>query len=183
MGYFDGLTNGAFKTDKQGRRLFFLYGKLGKPRLLPTEADEQSMRAKFKSFYKYTFFVLIPVIVVLNAFLARSVTTLVLVGAALIIPMYVWLEIQARKYPKVDGTLTFAEAYSNSAAGHNYWTLIALTALSGLFVLLGVLIIAIGNPEDRWIGIACALFFGACGVVIGWMARLKSKQRKAARVS
>ncbi len=182
MGYFDGLTNGAFKIDEQGRRLFFLYGKLGKARLLPTEADDLSMRAKYKAFYIYGMLFVMPVIVILSVS-STPLIPLILVGTVLLAPAYIWLEIHARKYAKVDGKLTFAESYSNSAAGHNFWTLIVLTFLSSLFVLLGVILIALGPAEARWVGAGCVLLFGGCAGVIGWMARLKVKQRRGKKIS
>ncbi|MBK8158600.1 MAG: hypothetical protein IPK59_07460 [Rhodospirillaceae bacterium] len=181
MGYFDGLTNAAFKTDEAGRRLFFLYGRFGKGRLLATEDDERSMRAKYKGFYKYTFFVVVPAMIAIRLFLHQSLSVQLIVAGALIVPGYAWLEVHARQYPKVDARITFAESYANSAAGHNLWTLIALTLLSAVFVLIGLFIAFKGKPEDYWIGIGCAIFFGVCGAAIGWMARLKVRQKSRQR--
>lgn len=188
MGYFDGITNAAFKIDDQGRRLFFLYGKFGKGRLLPTEADEQLMRKKYKTFYMYTLFFVVPVVVLTNL-LSHQGWTLklfmiqLLIGAILLAPAYIWMEIEARKFAKVDARLTFAESYANSAAGHNYFSLIALLVVSGVFVLGGLLMAIYAPSGDRWIGMIGVIFFGACGAVIGWMLRLKIKQGRMTKIN
>lgn len=188
MGYFDGITNAAFKIDDQGQRLFFLYGKFGKGRLLPTQEDEQRMRSKYKAFYMYTLFLVMPVMVILSVSFSQRWTVQlfmiqVLVGAVMLIPAYIWMEIEARKFAKVDSRLTFTESYANSAAAHNYATLIVCLILSGVFVLGGVLMALYAAPGDRWVGIVAVIFFGAGSAIIGWMLHLKSKQSRAAKIN
>ena len=51
MGYFDGLTAAAFKKHSQGRDLFFIWGKFGKGRVVPTEADGAAARSYLKNYY------------------------------------------------------------------------------------------------------------------------------------
>ena len=51
MGYFDGLTAAAFKTDSRGRDLFFIWGKFGKGRVIPSEADGAAVRSYLKNYY------------------------------------------------------------------------------------------------------------------------------------
>lgn len=41
MGYFEGLTNGNFKKDRDGNTIFFPWGILGKGRVLPDEQTEK----------------------------------------------------------------------------------------------------------------------------------------------
>ena len=39
MGYFDGLTDGVFKTDSEGKFLFYPWGVPGKGYILPDDSD------------------------------------------------------------------------------------------------------------------------------------------------
>lgn len=178
MGYFDGLTNGAFKVDDQGRRLFFLYGALGKGRLLPTEGDEIEMRRAFKGFYKYLMFAVMPVVILGNVFLHYSLATYMVLAALMILPAYIWIEVKARRYARVDSRISLGESYAGSARAHSFWMLIVLSVVSFLFVLLGIGLTLVLDGSDRWIGIGGALFFGFCFAVITWMAILNRRQRQ-----
>jgi Flp pilus assembly protein TadB len=179
MGYFDGLTNGAFKTDAQGRRLFFLYGALGKGRHLPSEADEIAMRGTFKAFYKFLMFAVLPIVVVAHVFLHMSFSGILILAGLLLLPPYVWLEVKARRYPKVDSRISIGEAYANSASAHNFWTLVFLSGIAFLFVLAGLVIVVVLEGNDRWLGVGAIVFFGACGATLAWMARINARKRRA----
>lgn len=179
MGYFEGLVSGAFKTDTQGRRLFFLYGALGKGRHLPSEADELAMRRAFKAFYKFLVLFVLPIAIVSHVFLQMSFGSILMLAGLLVLPPYVWLEVKARRYPTVDSRISIGEAYANSAVGHNFWTLVFLSGVSFIFALGGLIVITSVDGNDRWLGIGALVFFGAGGAIFAWMARIKSKKSRA----
>lgn len=175
MGYFDGLTNGAFKTDAEGRRLFFIYGALGKGRLLPTERDEQEMRGVFKAFYVYLIIGVMPAVIIGHNFFDLSLTWMLGFGALLILPAYIWIEVKARRYPKVDARLSLGEAYANSAKAHSFWILVLLLVVCALFALLGLVVAFLLPSPNYWIGIGCFAFFGLCAAGLAWMALLNRR--------
>jgi hypothetical protein len=45
MGYFDGIAANYFKTDGEGRHVFFPWGILGSGYLVPTDAEYERLRA------------------------------------------------------------------------------------------------------------------------------------------
>lgn len=51
MDYFDGLTDTKFKTDTQGRLLFYPWGILGKGSFLPDESKKQQIRRFVRLYY------------------------------------------------------------------------------------------------------------------------------------
>ena len=50
MSYFDGLSDGLCKTDKDGNLIFYPWGILGKGYILPDEHRKKRIK-RFKSFY------------------------------------------------------------------------------------------------------------------------------------
>ena len=54
MGYFEGLTSGSFKKNKDGNTVFFLWGILSKGRILPDEPTETKIRGFLINYYKIT---------------------------------------------------------------------------------------------------------------------------------
>ena len=49
MGYYDGLTDGQFKKDSQGRDLFFPYGAFGLGFIFESESQRHQIRNVLKS--------------------------------------------------------------------------------------------------------------------------------------
>ena len=62
MGYFDGLTDGIFKTDSEGRFLFYPWGVLGKGYVLPDDSKKQEVRQFVSLWYKVS----LPAIIVVG---------------------------------------------------------------------------------------------------------------------
>lgn len=167
MGYFDGLTAAAFKKDTQGRDLFFVWGKFGRGRVVPTEADGASVRAYLRSYYICVLVGIVPMLMLGGKageprwFLAICIY-MVLALAALV-PLF----LRTRHWAAADERLTYREAMSASAAAHgaaSLWLLIVLSALfvaGGLFLLLAT--------DATLVGLLCVLFFGGCLGVFAWM--------------
>ncbi|MDY0008197.1 MAG: hypothetical protein RBS08_00695 [Bdellovibrionales bacterium] len=168
MGYFDGLTDAAFKTDVQGRQVFYPWGVMGKGYVLRDAEHHASLRGKIKLMYMVT----LPLIIfnqVVFGFIANLIFLPVYIIWYLVM-LRVWtggLEISSEK-------ITIAEARRNSAKSHNRGTLIFFVIVSVIFVLLGLLMMADGHVVP---GLICSVFFGGCGWMIGQMLRDKSKQK------
>lgn len=166
MGYFDGLTDGAFKTDTQGRQVFYPWGVLGKGYVMRDSEHHESLRGKIKLMYQIT----LPV-VILNQIVFGFVANLIF------LPLYiVWYLVMLKRWTTgleiSSEKMTVKEARRNSAKSHNRGTLIFFVIVSVVFVLLGLLVMADGH---FWPGLFCSVFFAACGGMIGLMLRDKSK--------
>lgn len=166
MGYFDGLTDAAFKTDMQGRQVFYPWGVLGKGYVTRDATHYTELRDNIKWMYM----VVLPAIIINQAIFGVKANLVFL-------PLYlVWYLVMLKRWTsglEISGEkMTVAEARRNSAKSHNRGTLIFFVIVSVIFVLLGLLIAAGGQLLP---GLFVAGFFGACGVMIGLMLRDKSK--------
>src|SRR5688500_11460293 len=138
MGYFDGLTAAAFKKDSQGRDLFFIWGRLGKGRVVPTEADAIAVRSYLRNYYICVLVGIVPMLMLAGKsfeprwFLAIGIF-MVLTLAALV-PLF----LRTRHWAAADERLTYREAMSASAAAHGVVSLWTLIVLSALFVVAGL---------------------------------------------
>ena len=173
MGYFDGLTASSFKKDAQGRDLFFIWGKLGKGRVIPTEADGASVRNYLKNYYICLLVGILPMVMLGGKageprwFLAIGIF-LVLALAALV-PLF----LRTRQWAVADERLTYREAMSASAAAHGAVTLWLLAAVAALFVAGGLFLLL--ATDATLIGLLMALFFGACLGVFVWMLIMRRR--------
>lgn len=168
MGYFEGLTNGSFKKDKDGKTVFYPWGVLGRGRILPDEPTEVRIRAFVSRYYK----VYLPMVISVG----------IIVGWAwsfLLVPILVaWFYFGSKSLvsgcPYSKEKLTLKEGYTNSAASHNKFTLWLLFICAVLFVVVGIFIASTAKSSgQRMLGWLSVVFFGACGVIIGYMLKVK----------
>ena len=167
MGYFDGLIATAFKKDKKGRDLFFIWGRFGKGRVVPTEADGVSVRSYLKNYYICLIVGIVPMILLAgNAFEPRwflAIGIFMVLALAALTPLF----LRTRLWAVADERLTYREAMSASAAAHGAVTLWILAAVGALFVAGGVFLLL--ATDATLVGLLMVLFFGACLGVFIWM--------------
>ena len=179
MGYFDGLSDGSFKLDRQGRWVFYPWGALGKGYVLPDEARKDRIR----QFVKRYLLVTLPLSILFgvafsNVALSRRLTvwTGVLIGLLPLdfvgsIVFYGWRTARLLEGFRVsEEKLRIAEAYRNSAKSHNLAILIFFFVLSALFVVAGLWLI---SQNRVMVGALSVALFGACTVGIGFMLKAK----------
>lgn len=167
MGYFDGLTAASFKKDAQGRELFFVWGKLGKGRIIPSEADRAWVRRYLKLYYVGVLVAIVPMLMISGEPMqGRWLLTLgifMLLAIAGLIPL--WMRVRA--WPLAGERLTYGEAISASAKAHGAVSLSILVVLSILLVV-GSLFVAL-YTDGTVVGTLGVLFFGACFGLFIWM--------------
>ena len=173
MGYFDGLTAAAFKQDAQGRDLFFIWGKFGKGRVVPTEADGVSVRSYLKNYYICLIVGIVPLIMLAGkSFEPRwfmAIGIFMVLALAALVPLF----LRTRQWAVADERLTYREAMSASAAAHGAVTLWLLTAAAALFVAGGLFLLL--ATDATLIGLLCTLFFGACLGIFIWMLVMRRR--------
>ena len=168
MGYFDGLTASSFKTDAQGRELFFIWGKLGKGRVIPSEDDAAAVRRYLKNYYICVFVGIVPMVMLSghDAFGPRWLTTLgifILLGLAGLIPL--WLKTRA--WPLAGERMTYRESMSASAQAHGLVSLSILIVL-GLVMVAGSLFVLLYTDETL-VGGFGVVFFGLALAIFVYM--------------
>jgi hypothetical protein len=171
MGYFDGLTATSFKQDSQGRDLFFIWGKFGKGRIVPTEADGAAVRNYLKNYYICLIVGIVPMIMLAGeSFEPRwfmAIGIFMVLALAALTPLF----LRTRQWAVADERLTYREAMS--AAAHGAVTLWLLTAVGALFVTGGLFLLL--ATDAKLIGLLCVLFFGVCLGVFVWMLVMRRR--------
>lgn len=173
MGYFDGLTAAAFKKDAQGRDLFFIWGKFGRGRVVPSEADAASVRGYLKSYYVCVLLGIVPMLMLAGK--AGEPRWFLAIGAfmALAIAGLAPLFLRTRHWPPADDRLTYREAMSASAVAHGAVSLWLLAALSAVFVIGGLFLLL--ASDATFVGLLCVVFFGGCFGVFVWMLVVRER--------
>jgi hypothetical protein len=169
MGYFDALTSGAFKTNPDGRRLFFPYGVIGRGYVLPSEEHYQRLYRQTKAFM-IAALVLIIGASVLKAYVPAVVITALLVGFYVL-----WTQLTVRGLAPSDDRLSLQESMTAQAVTHNVAMLWAMEIFSLLFVAIGVIML-VTSSENWLIGLASVAFFGLCAAAFARMLVLRKRQ-------
>jgi len=168
MGYFDGLTAASFKKDAEGRELFFIWGRLGKGRVIPSEDEAAAVRRYLKNYYICVFVGIVPMVWLSghNAFSARWLAVLgivMVIGIIGLIPL--WLK--TRDWPLAGERLTYRESMSASARAHGAISLSILIVLC-LVMVAGSLFVLL-YTEGTLVGGAGVVLFGAALAVFVYM--------------
>ncbi len=172
MGYFDGVTDAYFKTDKDGNTVFFPWGIVGgKGYILP-----EDRKFKFRNSIKKQMQISLPIAILMTMILKWWAIFLVL-------PLYlgvyaIWINKLTEGLEASTEKLSLNESSINSAQSHNLTALWVFEIFSILFVSAGLFII-ITSPKDWFIGASSILFFGFCGYFIGRMIKNKKAQKSA----
>jgi hypothetical protein len=174
MGYFDGLTATAFKKDAQGRDLFFIWGKFGKGRVVPSEADGAAVRNYLKNYYICLIVGIVPMIMLAGkSFEPRwfmAIGIFMVLALAALVPLF----LRTRHWAVADERMSYREAMSASAAAHGAVTLWLLIVLGALFVAGGLFLLV--ATDAKLIGLLCVLFFGACLGIFIWMLIMRGRR-------
>jgi Ca2+/Na+ antiporter len=169
MGYFDALTSSAFKTGKDGGRLFFPWGVLGRGYVLASERDYERLQRQIKAYMIVTL-VLIVGTVMLQAYLWS------VIAVALLIAVYViWVMYLLRGLQPSDERLSLEESMTSQAVRHNATVLWLMQIGSLIFVAAGILMLVL-EPGNWLIALASTVFFGLCAAVFARMLFLRSRQ-------
>jgi hypothetical protein len=179
MGYFDGIVNAAFKTDRHGQTVFYPWGAFGRGRVLKDPAAAAGAKLFLRRYYQFT----LCAVGVLSAIAVNpSVGLPVKVGAAAayFVIFIGWFFVGARKYTSdaeySDERLSVRESQANTAASMSRGMLWAFLLLCCVFTAGGVRLIAArlskANVAAGW---AAVVIFPLCGLIFIRMLRLKGK--------
>lgn len=171
MGYFDGVTDAYFKTDKDGNTVFYPWGIVGgKGFILP-----ESRRLRFRNSIKKHM-----QIVFLNAILMAAIVRwwiITFFAFPLYLAIYViWIRKLTEGLEVSTEKLSLKESSINSAKSYDLSTLWILEILSALFVVAG-LAMTITSPKNWLIGTLSILFFSLCGYQIWRMIKYKKANK------
>jgi hypothetical protein len=166
VGYFDGLTDAAFKTDAEGRVLFFPWGVLGRGYVLPDQDAHQRLRGQMRTLYIVGMPLMILLVVIGQPMILASLLPVMLVAQLAMVR--VW----TRGLEPASESMTMGEAYRNSANSHGAPTLWVLLVCSVLLTFGAVFIVVAGEVLAG--GVATAFFLSASGLFAYMIGSRKS---------
>jgi hypothetical protein len=168
MGYLDSFADPLFKTDDQGRIVFFPSGKLAKGRIVP----DQATATRLRNTVKYGMPVLIVLVVAAVLWFGMPIGLAVAVGIGVL--YQVFMQIQVRNLPRSDARLTFAEVRERQARALGLRWLIPMAIISAILAASAAFLAAT-DPESLYVGLFGAVFFGVCLVAFLYMIRLRGR--------
>ncbi|MCB1548129.1 MAG: hypothetical protein KDJ41_09915 [Hyphomicrobiaceae bacterium] len=177
MGYFDGLTGASFKTDPQGRTVFYPFGVLAKGRIVPDDAAERALKRQLKTAYM----VFLPATVAIAAVGVSSNLMLTLALITLLtVSFQLFVSSLIKGYARSDERLTLREAQMTQARSLGRRWLVALAIISALLAAGGLAVVALEPHEGLLTGLGTFAFFGACFAV--FTSQVRRLKREAAGI-
>lgn len=168
MGYFDGMTDGNFKTDSKGRKVFYPWGIIGKGYVLPNKETEERVRTSTKRFFTVTFISMMAVGLIFNWLYAFGIIIVAFMW-------YVFLnQVTLKGLETAAESLSIKESYANSAQSHNSPMLWFSFIGSLLLVALGAIIWITGKAA---LGITTILLFALNAIATGYMIISRSRPK------
>lgn len=162
MGYFDAFINSLVKTGKDGRKIFYPWGIMGRGYILPSEEDFLRIRKNL-----IIYFITCFLIMILPAPWLNTIEVAVL-AFVLLIPYVIWVYINFHGMEQAAEKLSSSESITNRARALGAPVLWLLEVCAVSFVLWGIYILT-HYPHD-WLSAACAIVLGGyCAVIFAKM--------------
>jgi hypothetical protein len=161
-GYFNALTSGYFKTARDGRKLFYPWGAMGRGYTIPSQEAYDRLHGRIK-IYQLVSLVAIVGAVVVKYYLAAFII------AGLSIAFYrAWTPYLVRGLQPSDERLSMQESMATQARAHGAVGLWLLEIVALMFVATGVVMLVVA-PDKRLIALTSIVFFGACAAAFAHM--------------
>jgi hypothetical protein len=173
MGYLDSFADPLFKTDAEGRIVFFPNGKLGRGRIVPDAATALKLHNTVK--YATPLLILVAVAAVIG------LGTLVGIAVAVVIGLLYQLYLRSRVsgLPYSDVALTFGEVRQRQADALGLGWLTVL-AIGSAVLAASSLAMALMDRRQVWMGVFGCVLFGLCLIMFLNMIRLRQRSRQRA---
>lgn len=168
MRYFDALTDAHFKTDKDGRTVFFPWGMLGHGYALASPEEAQKLRRQIKSY------VIVSVVLIVVVLLPLGWLAGLAVGTPLILFYLVWMFSLLRRLQRSDVRMSVTEGLQAQASGYNPIVLWLMDFFSVACVAVGVIILIV-EPGEWPMALLTVVMFGTCAAVFTRMLVLRRR--------
>ncbi len=182
MRYFTYIAEQSFKTDEEGRRVFYLGSPTSRPFVITDAATESRMFRKLTWFYRVFLTAEIAGLVfVIQRIIHQPLRFFVFLGAIMGIQWFALRIIffrDLRKMHRVGVRPSLKTFYGRTAERHSVralkWGLFSSLA----FVVTGAATIA-ADHDQLAIGLFATVFFGVVAAAWGYALRLKLAQQAA----
>lgn len=183
MKFFSSIAKRSFQTSLTGDRLFFRYGMLSKPFIVPDNESEQ------KIFNKQRLFLMIVLIgFLLCSFLYEDYLSLIsskppmfiaLIGflfiVSALIKYFIFYSV-LKNLSRTSARIPIKEYFTAEAQENNQSLLMRDAIFSGLFVIAGILLFFIDERIHPVIIILCTVFFGVYFLIGVYTLYIKTKK-------
>lgn len=168
MGYFDGLTEGYFKTDAAGQRIYYPFGFFGRGRILSTEDEEKRIKTIVK---RATIAALFGCIIIARSSIPFEEQLAAFLAVAAL--QYTACYYPVRKHPSTNERMKLTESYRRSARRTGRVTLWVLFGLGVLMTSVSAFAAFVSREgiSEKLTLLGGVAFFGVGTLVIGWMIR------------
>lgn len=180
MRYFTYIAEQSFKTDDEGRRMFYLGTPFSRPYIVPDATTESRMFQKLTWHYR----IFLSALIIGQAFLLPHIIReawmcFAFLGGVLV-AQWVVLRIlfftDLRAMSRAPARLSLRTFYAGMAQRHSEGGLLLGFLGSLAFVVAGVAM-SFGGGGLFAVGITAVVFFAACAVAWGYALRLKRAQK------
>ncbi len=177
MAFFDKLSTLWFKTDSQGRELYFPDGFFGKGYILPDPMTKEKA-LKFHKRYSVIGFVaglFVGMVLVSYDPLSYIKIPVVIGFLGLFIAIFTWGKRKITANLEIsEERLTFKENLADFVSGVHVFWLWLLVIVSLLFIGLSILLF-LNEPEKPWILLYGLIPFGPCAILFLYAIYIKKK--------
>ncbi|MDX2155220.1 MAG: hypothetical protein SFW09_01825 [Hyphomicrobiaceae bacterium] len=169
-----------FRTDPEGRQVFFPWGVWAAGYVLPDAVTAESMRRTLRTTWLVFFLVGIPLAILLMP-LRDPVDLLPVIAASAIVSLAMlgWFRWLARDLQRSSMKLPLREAQDAQTRAMGRTGILAMMVLSLILMALGVATLVTAGHDRRWIGGLLIGMFGLCLVVLAWHWRRLSRLEAA----
>jgi hypothetical protein len=171
MRYFNALTDAYFKTDKDGRTVFFPWGFLGRGYTLASDEETQRLRRQIKSY------IIVSMVLVVAVMVPLGLLSGLAVGVPFVLFYLVWMFYLLRRLQRSDERMSMKEGLQAQASGYNNPIFLWLMDIVSLaFVVSGVVIVIV-EPGEWPMALLTVAMFGSCAA---FFTRLLILRRRTA---
>src|ERR1700722_10362839 len=141
MGYFDALSGDNFKTGRDGSKLFFPWGILGRGYTIASDEDCRRLQRQIKVY------MIVSLVLIMASGSAASYWSPLLIAVPLTGFYLVWMRYVLYRLKKSNETLTLRETASFQAHAHNVVILWLIGILAVGFVVVGIIML-VADPGN-----------------------------------
>ena len=167
-----------FKKDAEGRDLFFLWGKLGRGRIVPGKTARDWVKLYLKTYWVCVIVITGPLVVVGKIMRSSPDTStgtmLMIVGISVWLAPWIPLWLWVRTWQvAAEREMTLAQAMASSANQIGGLALSLVTACALVMVVIGLWLLFLS--EETTIGLITIGFFGFCLALFLFMWRIRKQ--------
>lgn len=162
QGYLHALTSGYFKTARDGRKLFYPWGAMGRGYVIPSHEHYDGLHRRIMIYQ------IVSLVTIVGAVAAKLyLAAFVLAGLSMVF-YRAWMSYLLRGLEPSEERLSMQESMAVQARAHGALGLWLLEIVALMFVATGFVMLVVA-PDKRLVALGSIVFFGACAAAFAHM--------------